>query len=70
MTVCTARSRSVRVGVGEVHGQAVVERDRALGHLDEDRLDVGDLRVGQDVLRLAEEDVDELAQADRWVPGR
>ena len=37
----------------------------ALRHLDEHRLDAGDLGVGEDVLRLAEEDVDELAQPDR-----
>ena len=52
------------VGVGQVDGQAMVERDAALGHFDEDRLDAGDLGIAEDVLGLTEEDVHELAQAD------
>ena len=52
------------VRFGEMDGQPVVKRDRSLRDVDEHRLDVANLRIGQDVLRLAEEDVDELAQAD------
>ena len=40
MIVCTAAVAIGRVRLGEVHGEAVVERDAALRHLDEHRLDV------------------------------
>ena len=69
MIVWTERSRSVVFGFGEVHRQSVVERDRSGGHLDEHRLDAADLGVGEDVVGLAEEDVDELAHADEVAPG-
>ena len=65
MIVWTDRSTSVLFGTGEVHGQAVVEGDRTGRHRQEHRLDVSDLGLDQDVLRLTEEDVDELAHAHR-----
>ena len=62
--VCTRRTAVGGVGAGEVRGEPVVEGDRAARHLDEQGLASGDLGVGEEVLGLAEEDVDELAQPD------